>query len=138
MEGDILMKIQESAENYLETILMLGKAKGNVRSIDIATALSFSKPSVSVAMKNLRENGYILMDKDGFIALTEKGHEIAETIYERHTLLSSFLRYLGVSKETATQDACRIEHVISPESFEALKQHVYSHKEIMDIKDVKI
>ena len=132
------MKIQESAENYLETILMLGKANGNVRSIDIATALSFSKPSVSVAMKNLRENGYILMDKDGFIALTEKGHEIAETIYERHTLLSSFLMYLGVSKETATQDACRIEHVISPESFEALKQHVYSHKEIMDIKDVKI
>ena len=128
------MKIQESAENYLETILM----QGNVRSIDIATALSFSKPSVSVAMKNLRENGYILMDKDGFIALTEKGHEIAETIYERHTLLSSFLMYLGVSKETATQDACRIEHVISPESFEALKQHVYSHKEIMDIKDVKI
>ena len=138
MEGDSLIKIQESAENYLETILMLGKAKGNVRSIDIATALSFSKPSVSVAMKNLRENGYILMDKDGFIALTEKGHEIAETIYERHTLLSSFLMYLGVSKETATQDACRIEHVISPESFEALKQHVYSHKEIMDIKDVKI
>ena len=132
------MKTNESAENYLETILMLGKAQGNVRSIDIATALSFSKPSVSVAMKNLRENGYILMDKDGFIALTEKGHEIAETIYERHTLLSSFLMYLGVSKETATQDACRIEHVISPESFEALKQHVYSHKEIMDIKDVKI
>lgn len=131
------MKIQESAENYLETILMLGKEKGNVRSIDIATALSFSKPSVSVAMKNLRENGYILMDKDGFIALTEKGHEIAETIYERHTLLSSFLMYLGVSKETASQDACRIEHVISPESFEALKQHVYSHKEILDLKDIK-
>lgn len=131
------MKIQESAENYLETILMLGKKKGNVRSIDIATALSFSKPSVSVAMKNLRENGYILMDKDGFIALTEKGHEIAETIYERHTLLSSFLMYLGVSKETASQDACRIEHVISPESFEALKQHVYSHKEILDLKDIK-
>ncbi|GLG04039.1 metal-dependent transcriptional regulator [Drancourtella massiliensis] len=132
------MKIQESAENYLETILMLGKEKGNVRSIDIATALSFSKPSVSVAMKNLRENGYILMDKDGYIALTEKGHEIAETIYERHTLLSSFLMYLGVSRETATQDACRIEHVISPESFEALKQHVYSHKEIMDLNDVKM
>ena len=90
------MKIQESAENYLETILMLGKAKGNVRSIDIATALSFSKPSVSVAMKNLRENGYILMDKDGFIALTEKGHEIAETIYERHAFLCilAFLRRL--------------------------------------------
>ena len=133
-----MLKIQESAENYLETILMLGKEKGNVRSIDIATALSFSKPSVSVAMKNLRENGYILMDKDGYIALTEKGHEIAETIYERHTLLSSFLMYLGVSRETATQDACRIEHVISPESFEALKQHVYSHKEIMDLNDVKM
>lgn len=132
------MKIQESAENYLETIYMLHQRKGAVRSIDIVNELSFSKPSVSVAMKNLRENGYILMDKDGFIALTEKGHEIAETIYERHTLLSSFLMYLGVSKETATQDACRIEHVISPESFEALKQHVYSHKEIMDIKDVKI
>ena len=132
------MAIHESGEDYLEAILMIKKRNGNVRSIDIATALSFSKPSVSVAMKNLRENGYILMDKDGFIALTEKGHEIAETIYERHTLLSSFLMYLGVSKETATQDACRIEHVISPESFEALKQHVYSHKEIMDIKDVKI
>ena len=132
------MHTNESAENYLETILMLGKEKGNVRSIDIATALSFSKPSVSVAMKNLRENGYILMDKDGYIALTEKGHEIAETIYERHTLLSSFLMYLGVSRETATQDACRIEHVISPESFEALKQHVYSHKEIMDLNDVKM
>ena len=126
------MKIQESAENYLETILVLGKEKGNVRSIDIANALSFSKPSVSVAMKNLRENGYILMDKDGFIALTEKGHEIAEKIYERHTLLSSFLMYLGVSEETASQDACRIEHVISPESFEALKKHVYSHKEIIE------
>lgn len=138
MEGGTLLKIQESAENYMETILMLGKEKGNVRSIDIATALSFSKPSVSVAMKNLRENGYILMDKDGYIALTEKGHEIAETIYERHTLLSSFLMYLGVSRETATQDACRIEHVISPESFEALKQHVYSHKEIMDLNDVKM
>ena len=138
MEGGTLLKIQESAENYLKTILMLGKEKGNVRSIDIATALSFSKPSVSVAMKNLRENGYILMDKDGYIALTEKGHEIAETIYERHTLLSSFLMYLGVSRETATQDACRIEHVISPESFEALKQHVYSHKEIMDLNDVKM
>ena len=138
MEGGTLLKIQESAENYLETILMLGKEKGTQRSTVIATALSFSKPSVSVAMKNLRENGYILMDKDGYIALTEKGHEIAETIYERHTLLSSFLMYLGVSRETATQDACRIEHVISPESFEALKQHVYSHKEMMDFNDVKM
>lgn len=138
VKGAVTLKIQQSAEDYLETILVLGLRKPQIRSIDIANELGYSKPSVSVAMKNLRENGYILMDKDGFIALTEKGHEIAETIYERHTLLSSFLMYLGVSKETATQDACRIEHVISPESFEALKQHVYSHKEIMDIKDVKI
>lgn len=131
------MKIQESAENYLETILMLGKEK-EMSVLLISQLLFLFKASVSVAMKNLRENGYILMDKDGYIALTEKGHEIAETIYERHTLLSSFLMYLGVSRETATQDACRIEHVISPESFEALKQHVYSHKEIMDLNDVKM
>lgn len=131
------MKIQKSAEDYLETILMLGKKKGNVRSIDIATALSFSKPSVSVAMKNLRENGYILMDKDGYIALTEKGHEIAETIYERHTLLSRFLMYLGVSEKVAAEDACKLEHVISAESFEALKRHVYEHKEVIEMEEEK-
>lgn len=136
-KGGVSVKIQKSAEDYLETILMLGKKKGNVRSIDIATALSFSKPSVSVAMKNLRENGYILMDRDGFIALTEKGHDIAEKIYERHTLLSSFLMYLGVPKEIAAEDACRLEHVISEESFEALKKHVYTHKEVMELKDEK-
>lgn len=120
------MKIYESAENYLETILMLGKIKPVVRSIDIANTLSFSKPSVSVAMKNLRTNGYIEVDHDGFITLTDKGLEIAETIYERHELLRKLLINLGVDAEIASQDACRMEHVISPESFEAIKRHVES------------
>ncbi len=117
------MKIQESAENYLETILILKKRKGHVRSIDIANELSYSKPSVSVAMKNLRTNGYIEMDSDGSIILLDKGREIAEKIYERHTLLSDWLTMLGVSPEVAVEDACRIEHVISNESFQAIKAH---------------
>ena len=118
------MKIQESAENYLEAILMIHNRQGNVRSIDIANELSFSKPSVSVAMKNLRTNGYIELDKDGFLTLLDKGREIAEKIYERHTLISNWLMHMGVSPETATEDACRIEHVISAETFEKLKEHV--------------
>lgn len=118
------MKIQESAENYLEAILMIHNRQGNVRSIDIANELSFSKPSVSVAMKNLRTNGYIEMDRDGFITLLDKGREIAEKIYERHTLISNWLMHMGVSPETAAEDACRIEHVISAETFEKLKEHV--------------
>lgn len=118
------MKIQESAENYLETILMLGHKKGNVRSIDIAHELEFKKPSVSVAMKNLRENGYIQVDDNGFITLTSSGREIAETMYERHILLSKWLTSLGVNEKTAVEDACKIEHVISKESFEAIKKHV--------------
>lgn len=118
------MKIQESAENYLETILILGQRKSQVRSIDIATELNFSKPSVSVAMKNLRQSGHIQADEDGHITLTEEGRKIAETIYERHTLLSSWLVKLGVDEKIAAEDACRIEHVISPESFEAIKRHV--------------
>ena len=118
------MKIQESAENYLEAILVLQKRKGVVRSIDIANELSFSKPSVSVAMKNLRTNGYIEVDSDGYISLLDKGREIAEKIYERHTLISSWLVRMGVSPETASEDACRIEHVISAETFEKLKEHV--------------
>ena len=118
------MKIHESAENYLETILILSKRLGQVRSIDIATELNFSKPSVSVAMKNLRTNGYIVVNNDGYIALTESGRKIADTIYERHTLLSSLLESLGVDSTVAAEDACRMEHVISPESFEAIKQHV--------------
>lgn len=118
------MKINESAENYLETILILKNRNGLVRSIDIASMLEFSKPSVSIAMKNLRENGYISVDSDGYISLLEKGEYIAKKIYERHTLLSDWLIALGVDPETATEDACRIEHVISSKSFEAIKKHV--------------
>ncbi len=118
------MRIHESAENYLETIYVLQKEKGNVRSIDIATELAYSKPSISVAMKNLRQNGYIEMEKDGSIHLLEKGREIAERMYERHMLLTSWLEALGVPRETAAEDACRIEHVISQESFAAIKAHV--------------
>ena len=118
------MKIQESAENYLEAILVLHNRNGYVRSIDIVNELGFSKPSVSVAMKNLRENGYIRMDADGSIFLEEKGKAIAEMIYERHTFISDWLIQLGVEKQTAAEDACRIEHAISKESFEAIKKHV--------------
>ena len=100
-------KIRESAENYLETILVLKNRCGQVRSIDIANELSYSKPSVSVAMKNLRENGYIDVDKDGYITLLNDGQKIAEEIYERHTLLSEWLTTLGVSPEIAAEDACR-------------------------------
>ncbi|MGI5985620.1 MAG: metal-dependent transcriptional regulator [Clostridiales bacterium] len=118
------MKIQESAEMYLETILVLSKKNAYVRSIDIATELNYKKPSISVAMKNLRENGYIVMDENGFISLTESGRIIAETMYERHTLITNWLVRLGVDKDTATEDACRIEHVISQESFDAIKKYV--------------
>lgn len=118
------MKIQESAENYLETILILQKRKGTVRAIDIVNELEFTKPSVSVAMKNLRENGYVLVSREGHITLTDKGMEIAQTMYERHTLISDWLKALGVNPKTAVEDACRIEHVISAESFEAIKKHV--------------
>lgn len=117
------MQIHESAENYLETILILKKRLGQVRSIDIATELSVSKPSVSVAMKNLRTNGYIEVDRDGYITLLESGSAIAEKMYERHTFLTEWLTALGVSPETAAEDACKIEHVISVETFEALKSH---------------
>ena len=119
------MQIRESAENYLETILILSqrKGKGEVRSIDIVNELEFSKPSVSVAMKNLRENGYITVDKDGYIRLTDKGLEIAEKMCERQTLLSQWLIKLGVDEKVAVEDACRMEHVISAESFAAIKKH---------------
>ena len=116
------MQIRESAENYLETILILSqrKGKGEVRSIDIVNELEFSKPSVSVAMKNLRENGYITVDKDGYIRLTDKGLEIAEKMYERHTLLSQWLIKLGVDEKVAVEDGFRIEHVIIADSFAAI------------------
>ena len=122
--GDFTMKVNESAENYLETILILSKTLPVVRSVDIANELGFKKSSVSVAMKNLREKNHITVSDSGFITLTESGREIAEMIYERHTLLSSWLERLGVDHETAAADACRMEHVISKESFEALKKHV--------------
>lgn len=116
------MKIQESAENYLETILMIKNKKGAVRSVDIANELEFSKPSVSVAMKNLRENGYIDVDSSGYISLLDKGREIAEKMYERHTTISDWLISLGVNPKTAVEDACRIEHIISAETFDAIKK----------------
>ena len=118
------MYVNESAENYLETILVLSRKLPDVRSVDIATELDFKKPSVSVAMKKLRENGHITVSPEGYITLTASGKEIAERIYERHTLLSSWLERLGVDPETAAEDACRIEHVISAESFEAIKKHI--------------
>ena len=118
------MKIQESAENYLETILMIKEEKGMVRSIDIVHHLDFSKPSISRAMSLLRENGYITMDKDGFIELTEPGMEIASRIYERHRLLTQWLTRLGVNPDVAQADACRIEHDISDETFQKLKEHI--------------
>lgn len=123
------MKIHESAENYLETIYMIKKKKGSVRSIDIVNELEYTKPSVSIAMKNLREHGYISMDKVGFITLSQKGIEIAERMYERHTCISELLVSLGVETETAADDACRIEHVISEASFEALKNLATLRKE---------
>ena len=119
-----MIHVNESAENYLETILILGKKHPSVRSVDIAEELGFKKSSVSVAMKNLREKGHIVVSKEGFITLTESGRAIAEMIYERHELLSDWLIRLGVAPETATEDACRIEHVISAESFEAIKRHI--------------
>ncbi len=128
------MKVQESAENYLETILILSQTKGAVRSIDIVHKLNFSKPSVSVAMKNLRQADLIIMDNDGFISLTDAGQKIAETIYERHQVLSTMLVNLGVPTEIATEDACRMEHVISPESFDAIKEHLRSQEHLNTLK----
>lgn len=118
------MKIHASAEDYLETILVLHQRNGLVRSTDIANALGYSKPSVSVAMKNLRENCCVTVSPEGYISLLPKGQEIAERIYERHTLLTNWLIALGVPAETASEDACRMEHVISAESFAAIKAHV--------------
>ena len=121
------MIINESAENYLETILVLSKKLPVVRSVDISNELGFKKSSVSIAMKNLREKGHNTVTDAGYIYLTESGKQIADMIYERHELLSSWLVRLGVPEEIATEDACRIEHVISKESFAAIKNHVKSH-----------
>ena len=118
------MIIKESGENYLETIYMLKKKRGNVRSIDVATELSVTKPSVSVAMKKLREDGFITTDSEGGITLTEKGLLIAERMYERHSIIAKALIAIGVSEETAYEDSCKIEHHISEESFEKLKVYL--------------
>ena len=117
------MQSNESQEMYLETILVLGKEKEHVRSVDVANNLGFKKSSVSVGMKHLREKKYIEVDEKGYITLTPAGKEIAEMIYERHQFFTNILQELGVSKEIASKDACRIEHVISQESFEAIKNH---------------
>lgn len=121
------MKIQESAENYLEAILMIQREKGICRSIDVAHFLEFSKPSVSRAMGLLRENGYVVMDENGLLTLTESGQEIASRIFERHQLLTEWLTNLGVAPDVAQADACRIEHVISEETFTKIKGHIATY-----------
>ena len=126
------MKIQESAENYLEAILVLTQRNGQVRSIDVAHYTGFSKPSISRAVGLLRDNGYVSIDQNGLLCLTEAGLKIAETIYERHTVLTELLTLLGVSPETAAEDACRIEHVISAESFDAVKKAIRRCREKED------
>ena len=123
------MVIHESAEDYLESILVLQQRRGQVRSIDIVNELGYSKPSVSIAMKKLRENGYILMDGDNLLSLTPAGEAIADRIYLRHTVLTQMFVALGVSEETARQDACKIEHDLSDETFDAIKRHFQAHQE---------
>lgn len=123
------MQILESAEDYLESILMLKEKNGYVRSIDVATELGVTRPSVSYAMKRLRENGYILFDESDRISLTDKGLEIAEKIYTRHKVLTKILLDIGVDEETAREDACKIEHDISQKSFDALLKHLYKKSE---------
>ncbi len=124
------MKTTPSAENYLETILILSKKLPVVRSVDISAETTFKKSSVSIAMRNLRDQGLITVDNAGFIYLTEEGRTIAEMIYERHDIISRWLIKLGVDEAVAQDDACKIEHVISKESFKALKEHVIENKEI--------
>lgn len=123
------MKILESAENYLETILILRERNGSVRSIDIANELEYSKPSVSNAMKSLRQKKLITMDSSGLIELTKEGEVIAQEVYEKHVLFGKFLMLIGVSEEVAKADACRIEHVISDETFERIKEHIEELKQ---------
>lgn len=121
-------RADESLEDYLETILMLYKSTGQVRSIDIANEMNFTKPSVSIAMKNLREKGYITMADNGYITLTESGKKRAENVLERHTILADLLISIGVNEETAREDACKVEHDLSEESFEAIKRVFHSSK----------
>ena len=123
------MRSNESSEDYLETILILGNKSSLVRAVDIASEMGFKKPSVSVAMKNLRQKNLITVADNGDIRLTEEGHKIADKVYERHQLISSWLMMLGVQEKTALHDACRIEHIISEESFQALKRAVHEMRE---------
>ena len=123
------MAIHQSGEDYLEVILVLKKRLGVVRSIDIVNELHYKKPSVSIAMKKLRESGYILTDAEAHITLTERGQEVAERVYERHQVLTSMLVSLGVDPETAADDACKIEHHLSQQTFECLKAHFQKHIE---------
>ena len=122
------MKRQESAENYLETILILSQTGESVRAIDIVNKLEYTKPSVSIAMKNLRESGHIIVDGDGHITLTDSGRTIAQSMFDRHTLISDWLIYLGVDRETAVNDACKMEHDMSEQSFSAIRKHVEQWK----------
>ena len=121
------MKLKESGENYLEAVLILKKELGNVRSIDVAHHLNVSKPSVSVAMKTLREEGFLTVDELGNITLTKQGMQVADTMYERHHIIAKALMALGVSKETAYEDSCKIEHDLSEESFEKIKAFLEKH-----------
>ena len=121
------MSLHESAEMYLETIYQLSQKKQNVRSVDVAETMGYSKPSISRAVGLLKQGGYLLMDKDGSLTLTETGLEIARKVFERHTILTTILTRLGVSEAVASEDACKIEHVISDETFEAIKRHLSEH-----------
>ena len=121
------MRLQESGEMYLESIYVLSKSQGTVRSIDISEYMGYSKPSVSRAVNLLKNGGYITMDKDNLITLTESGLEIARKIFDRHTLIANLLIRLGVSEQTAAEDACKMEHAISDESFEAIRRHMIEH-----------
>ena len=123
------MKTHESTENYLEAILILGLGDNQVRAVDIANELEFSRPSVSVAMKNLREKGFIEVDMSGNITLTNNGRNIAESIYQRHMLISEWLIHLGVDRRTAVSDACKMEHAMSEKSFTAIKKHIKNWKQ---------
>ena len=122
------MKVYESEENYLEAILVLSLKGSHVRSIDIVNELEYSKPSVSVAMKNLRSKGYIVIDEDGYITFTKKGQKIADAVYERHVVISDWLISLGVDKNAAVHDACKMEHALSEKSFSAIKNHIEKSK----------
>ena len=122
------MKLQESGEMYLESILVLSKRAPHVRSIDVCEYMGFSKPSVSRAISILKNGGYVTMDEDGYLTLTEVGAEVAHKIYDRHNIISDFLISIGVSEETASEDACRIEHHISDESFDAIKREVEKNR----------